>query len=328
MIGVFKQKSPGNVVILIIFGLLLKLPLFIHPRPTVAKEVDGRLFQWFISILPADNTLISSVLAFALLYVQALLLNYLMNEYRMMAKPSFLPAMSYLLITSLLPEWNYLSAPLVANTFIIWMLISLFRLYNAGNAKGQVYNIGLIAGISSYIYFPSVAFTICVLLGLLVLKAFRLNELVLFLLGFLTPYYFFALYLFLVNGLSAANFLPHVSIRVPVIKSSIWLAASTLLLTVPFLLGGYYVQAHLRKMLIQVRKNWSILLFYLLLAFFVPFINSDHSFFSWVLVTAPFACFHACCYFYAPSRWLPLLLFFLTVGFVLYQQYQTPAWTG
>ena len=155
MIGVFKQKSPGNVVILIIFGLLLKLPLFIHPRPTVVKEVDGRLFQWFISILPADNTLISSVLAFALLYVQALLLNYLMNEYRMMAKPSFLPAMSYLLITSLLPEWNYLSAPLVANTFIIWAFIKLFELYNVQGGNGKIFNVGLLLGIASFFFFPS-----------------------------------------------------------------------------------------------------------------------------------------------------------------------------
>lgn len=326
MIAIFKQKSPGNVAILFIFGLLLKLPLFLYPKNVAAAPIDGRLYQWFISTLPKNNALPCAVIAFALLYIQALMVNYLVNEYKMIARASYLPAMAYLLITSLLPEWNYLSSPMVANTFIIWIFIYLFRLYSSANAKAQVFNIGLIAGITSYIYFPSAAFVICILLGLMILKPFRLNEIFLFLLGATTPYYFHIVYLFLTDGLNFKNFFPSISVRVPTIKSSIWLAAAILLLTIPFLLGGYYVQTHLRKMLIQVRKNWSILLLYLLLAFFIPFINSDQSFETWILVTAPFAAFHACAYFYPPNRWFPLVLFFITIGFILYQQYVILTW--
>ena len=324
MIRLFKQKSPGNVVILLLFGILLKLPLFLYPKLGVSTENDGRLYQLLISSFPAHgigNEMLCSFIAFTLLYVQALMVNYLINEYRMVTKPNYLPAMAYLLITTLLPEWNYFSSPLVANTFIIWMFIKLFRLYNSPKAKAQVYNIGLIAGISSYIYFPSAMFVICIMLGLMILRPFRMNEIILFLLGCLTPYYFHAVYLFLTDKLSIDNFFPHISIRVPNIKNSIWLAASTLLLAIPFLIGGFFVQSHLRKMLIQVRKNWSILLLYLILAFFVPFINSDRSFHTWVLVTVPFAAFHACTYFYPTKSWLPVLTLYITIGFILFQQY-------
>jgi hypothetical protein len=79
-------------------------------------------------------------------------------------------------------------------------------------------------------------------------------------------------------------------------------------------------------MLIQVRKNWSVLLIYLLLAFFVPFINGDQSFYTWILVTVPFAAFHACAYFYPLKRWFPLTVFFITIGYILYQQYGTLTW--
>jgi hypothetical protein len=326
VIGVFKQKSPGNVAVLLIFGLLLKLPIFLYPKAIVATNNDGRLYQWLISVLPANNSLLFSFLSFMLLYIQALMLNYLINEYRMISRQTYLAAMAYLLVTSLTPEWNYLSSPMLANTFIIWMFIYLFSLYNAAKARAQVYNIGLIAGISSYIFFPSTAFVVCVLIGLMILKPFRFNEIVLFLVGWMTPYYFHGIYLFLTNKLSFANFFPHVAVSIPVIKSSIWLAASTLLLTVPFLIGGYYVQTHLRKMLIQVRKNWSVLLLYLLLAFFIPFINSDTTFYTWILVAAPFAAFHACAYFYPPKQWFSLFLFFLTVGYIVFQQYWTVSW--
>lgn len=326
MIGLFKQKSPGNVVVLLIFGLLLKLPLFLYPHNSAVTDNDGPLYKWLINSLSSNNAFFSSLISFGLLYLQALLITYIANEYRMMSRQNYLPGMSYLIITSLLPEWSYLSAPLVTTTFVIWIFILLFRLYNAPNAKAKVYNIGLITGITSYIYFPSVCFILCILLGLMILKPFRFNEIILFLLGCLTPYYFYAVYLYLKDSLHFKTFLPHLSVTIPLVKSSIWLAISTLLLAIPFLMGGFYIQTHLRKMLIQVRKNWSILLLYLLLAFFVPFINSNQSFHTWVLVAAPFALFHACAYFYQPRRLVSLLLFFVAVGYILYVQYATQAW--
>jgi hypothetical protein len=325
----FRQKSPGNIIVLLIFGLLLKLPLFLYPKQITATENDEDYYHWLlagINSLGTNNAFICSLLSFFLLYVQALMINYLINEFRLITKQTYLPAMAYLLITTLLPEWNFLSSPLVASTFIIWIFIKLFRLHNMTNARGQIFNIGLLLGISSYIYFPSAVFLICILLGLIVIKPFRPNEVFLFLMGCLTPYYFLGTYLFLIDKLSFANFFPHVSVRVLHIKGTIWLAASTLLLAIPFLLGGYFIQTYLHKMLIQVRKAWSVLLLYLLLAFFVPFINSNSSFSNWILVAAPFACFHASTYYYPEKRWMPNTLFFLTTGYILYLQYGTKLW--
>lgn len=325
----FRQKSPGNLIVLLFFGLFLKLPLFLRPRTILATQNDEDfyhgLIQWFHSLGPG-NALLCSLLAFLLLYVQAVMVNYLVNEYRLMPKQTYLPAMAYLLLTSLLPEWSYLSSPLVATTFVLWAFIKLFRLYNTANAQGSIFNIGLLIGISSYFYFPSASFLVCILLGLVVLKPFRLNEVVLFLVGGLTPYYFMGTILFLNDKLSFAAFFPHISVQTPEVRSTIWLALSILLLAVPFLAGGFFVQAHLHKMLIQVRKAWSILLFYLLLAFFIPFVNSNSSFNNWILLAVPFACFHASTYFYPAKKWIPNLLLFLTAGYVFYLQYGTALW--
>ncbi len=326
MIGLFKQKSPGNVVILLIFGLLLKLPLFLFPKASVVADSDGPLYRALVSSFSADDAFVSTLFAFGLLYLQALLVTYLANEYRLLTRQNYLPGMAYLMITSLLPEWNHFSAPLLATTLVIWIFIKLFRLYNTAQAQAQIFNIGLLAGIGSYIYLPSACFIVCIVIGLMILKPFKFNEVILFLLGCLTPYYFYAVYLFLSDKLHFENFVPQVTVAVPLMKSSLWLALSTLLLALPFLMGGYYVQVHLRKMLIQVRKNWSILLLYLLLAFFVPFVNNSHTFQPWVLVAAPISLFHASAYFYQPRKWVCLLLFLLTGGYILYIQYGTPTW--
>ena len=329
MVSMFRQKSPGNIIVLLFFGLLLKLPVFLHPKQVVATQNDEDFYQWLIQAINSfnrNNAVFCALLAFLLLYIQALMVNYLVNEFRLLTKQTFLPAMTYLLLTSLLPEWNYLSSPLVTTTFIVWILIKLFNLYNIASARGAIYNIGLLLGISSYFYFPSASFLLCMILGLVILKPFRLNEVFLLLMGCLTPYYFIGAWLFLKGNLSFATFIPHVSVQVPVIKNTLWLALSILLLAIPFLIGGYFIQNHLPKMLIQVRKAWSILLLFLVLAFFVPFINTNSSFSNWILLAVPFACFHAGTYHFAAKRWLTNALFFLTVGYILYQQYATPLW--
>ncbi len=328
MIALFKQKSPANIVLLFIFGLLIKLPLFLYPKQVVATDNDGRLYQGFVTFIngSGNGALLASILAFVLIYVQALMINYLVNEYRMTSRQTFLPAMAYLLITSLLPEWSMLSAALVSNLFIILIFTLLFSLYNQGAVNGKIFNLGLLAGITSFIFFPSLLLLLAIVLGLMILRAFRLNEFFLLLMGAATPYYFYAAYLFLKDRFSASEFFPQVYLQAPELERSLWLVGSTLFLAIPFLVGGYFVQAQLRKMLIQVRKNWSVLLLFLLLAFGVPFINSTESFHTWVLTAVPFAAFHASAYLYPQRKWLPLLLFFGMVVFIISQQFLTTAW--
>ncbi|MFN2456874.1 MAG: hypothetical protein ABR502_01620 [Chitinophagaceae bacterium] len=278
MIGLFKHKTPATIVLLLIFGLLIKLPLFLFPRPLQFTVDDGILYKYLFQSFTTGNPFFCSITAFLLLYMQALVATFITNENRLMTKQTFLPGMSYLLITSFLPEWNYLSAALVATTLMMWSCSRLFKLYNVPYAGGSIYNIGLIIGISSMIFFPSVFLAVCILLGLLILRSFRFNELLLFLLGIITPYYFYAVSLFLTDQLILQDLVPAIGIQLPQPISSLWLIAGIILLGVPFIAGGFYIQTQLGKMLIQARKNWAIFLFYLLFALIISFFSNYSSF--------------------------------------------------
>ncbi|MER3470095.1 MAG: hypothetical protein C4330_01875 [Chitinophagaceae bacterium] len=324
MIALFKQKSPANIVLLLIFGLVIKLPLFLYPKEIKASTSDGSLYQYLISSIAASGdskAILASVISFGLIYLQALMLNYMLNEYRMTARQSFLPAMAYILVTSLLPDWSYLSPALVANTLVLWTFIKMLRLYNASITNSTVYDMGLIMGFASFIYLPTLVLLVPFLLGIMILKAFRINEFFLLLLGVTTPYYFYAGYLFFTDQWSIYKLIPQYHFLIPRIQNSLWLTGSILLLGIPFLLGGYYVQTQLRSMLIQARKNWSILLIFLVFALFIPMLNSEGSLQNWVITALPFAAFHACSYLYPPRAWVSSLLFFITLTFVLAQQY-------
>jgi hypothetical protein len=330
VIGIFRQKTPANLLVLLFFGLLIKLPMFLHPHVPLIQQKDGILFHSILKLLePTGRTtsIIYPLLAFTLLFTQGITLTRLLNDYRMMSRSNYLPAMAYLLITSFFPEWNYFSAPLLLNTLLIFVLGWLFKIYNHPRAKGIIFNIGLAIGISSFLFFPSVSFVIWVFFALMIMRPFRMNEWLLCLLGITTPYYFYAVYLFLTKQWALERILPYLTVKMPSLEQSIWLAASALLLMVPFLTGGYFVQDNLRRMLIQVRKAWSLVLLYLLVATFIPFVNTSNTFENWIMAAVPFAAFHSCTYFYPPRKLFPLILFWVSVAFVLTYQYYGPGWS-
>jgi len=329
VIGLFKQKNPANLLLLLVFGLLIKLPLFIHPHVPEQSQAEGVLYQAIVEFLePAGSKspIIYSFLSFGLLYLQAVMLTGFINNQRMMNRLNYFPGMAYLLITSLLPEWNYFSAPLLVNSLLLYILAALFRVYNKENAKASIFNIGLALGISGFLFFPSLTFIIWILLALMVMRPFRVNEWVLCFLGVTTPFYFYAIYLLIINQWSWNDLLPHFTVSLPTLYQTAWIAGSAFLLMIPFLTGGYYVQENLRRMLIHVRKGWSLILLYLLGAVFIPFFNFSESFENWVIVAIPLAAFHACTYLYATFRVLPTLIFWLSIAFILAFQYYGPGW--
>jgi len=300
-----------------------------HPHVTIIEPKDGIFFHGILKFLESTGKttpVIYPILAFILLFTQAITLTRLINNFRLMNRPNYLAAMSYLLITSFFAEWNYFSASLLINSLLIFVLGWLFKIYNHPRGKGIIFNVGLTIGISSFIFFPSIVFVIWVLFALMVMRPFRINEWLLCLLGVTSPYYFYAVYLFLSNQWHWAKLIPYLTVSTPSLQQSIWLAVSALLLMVPFLTGGYFVQDNLRRLLIQVRKAWSILLIYLLVAISVPFVNTSNTFENWVMAAVPFSAFHACTYFYPARKLFPLILFWVSVAFVLFYQYYGPGW--
>lgn len=303
--------------------------MFTHPHIPQAAGGDGVLYTYLLRFLHGADVkggLIYPVIAYLLLYFQAIMLSRFIASHRMMNRPTYLPGMAFLLITSLLPEWNYLTAPLIVNTFLMVILAALFRIYNQQESRGTIFNIGLAVGAASFFFFPAISFIIWVLLALMVMRPFRLNEWILCLTGVATPYYFYAVYLIVVKSFSWSGLIPPFRLHLPSPEQSAWMAGSVFLLTVPFLMGSYYVQENLRKMLIQVRKGWSLILLYLLVAILAPFLNTNDNFTNWIMAAIPFAAFHGCTYLYSGFRIIPVLFFWATVALVLAWQYAGPGW--
>ena len=324
MIGIFKQKTPVNALILVFYALVLKFSLFLHPVVPVLHREDNYLYRVILRVMGSafhSVPVLWSVLTFLLLITQATLFDSVFNHFKVLPKANFLPGMSYILITSLLPDWGHFSAPLLINTIMIWVWYRLMDLYNSQHPGTTIFNIGVWTGIVSLLYIPAVAFLLLALFGLLTMRPFRVREWFVGVLGFTCPYYVLFLVLYLTGHWKWADIAPSLVFNIPALPSSIWTAMGAAWLVIPFIIGGFFVQKNLSKFLIQVRKSWSLLLLYLVVAIVIILILRVDSYDNWIILAVPLAAFHAAAYYYPVKTIGPNILHWLIVGYILFMNY-------
>ena len=222
-----------------------------------------------------------------------------------------------MLITSLFPSWNFFSAPLLINSLMIWVWYRMLNLYNSSQPGSAIFNIGVLIGVASMLYFPAITFSLLMLFALVIMRPFRIREWIVGLIGVTIPYYFLFILLYLSDKWNWNIIFPNIRFSLPIIPTNIWLTVSMALLVIPFVIGGFLVQANLTKMLIQVRKAWSLLLLYLMVSTLIIFMNPDPVYQTWLFTTIPFAAFHSAVYFFPHQRLFPNILHWLTVSFVI-----------
>lgn len=284
--------------------------MFISPVAPPAQHTNDILYDQVLRmILPAGKLFpfMYSVIVFILLFTQAILFDRLINKQRLFPKPNYLTGMSYLLFTSLFPCFSVLSAPLIICTFLLFILSRLFTLYNSNTPKSTLFNLGLLVGLSTLFYFPSLAFLLLVLFGLTTTRTFKLPEWIVFHLGLLSVYYFLYSFYFLTGTAHAAiRFDEHISN--PFKLASKWeVVAMGFILTLA-LVGFIFVQNFKRRLLVQSRKNWQMIMVFLFLSLLTPFLNGSPSLNDWIIVLLPFSALAAVAFIYPEKKWFSFFI--------------------
>lgn len=320
MVGIFRQKNPVNSLFLLAYGLVLKFGIFLKSPPPLKLEEDHYLYKLILDLLGNLHlpVFVYSIFTFLLLFAQATMLNKICIDQKMMTKPNYLPGMTLMLLTSLFIEWNYFSAPLLVNTLLVMMFGRMVNLYNSNKAPAKIFNIGILMGIATLLYQPAVVFVLIMPLALFIMRPARIKEWLTGLLGITMPYYFLALGPLFTDHWNWAFLVPSLQFDLPVMPGSILVTISVVLLVVPFIIGGYYVQANLNKMLIQIRKAWSLLLLFLIISLVVVLVNGGVNYANWSFGLVPLACFHGAAYYYPEKRLFPSILHWVSFLYAIY----------
>jgi Family of unknown function (DUF6427) len=316
----FKSNNPLSIIFLFFYGFLLRFASFLQPKNPVVFNTDGVFYKWFVKSLEiwgVSNSFVYPFFTYLFVFVQALLLNKYIGQYRMLSRSNFLPAFSYILLTSVFPAWWQMSSALVVNTFLVWIWGTVLTLYKNSNAKQPLFNIGILLGFSSFVFTPSLYFCIVLLVWLIILRSFDLTEYLVSLLGMGLPYYFLFAILFLTDKMDIVKYLFEIQFVVPSLHQDNWIWYGLAVILIPFIISLLYFQNTISRMLIQARKNWHVLMGYLLFSLIVAGVNGSVKIEYWIITTIPFAAFHSNALISPKRKLLPNIIHILSLVYIV-----------
>ncbi len=322
MVFFFRDRSIVNIFFLLLLTFAVHFHLFYAAPLVLAVSNDGLIspiLQKQLINLPA--TFLIFIYLF-LLFIQALKLNATLNNLKMFPQQNYTVAMSYILFSGFFAQWSNISAALVANFFVIWIFSLLAKLYNLTSPKTSLFNIGILTAITILGYHPTSILVGITIFAVMIVRPFKIAEWFVLLIGILMPFYFLGAYLFLFNQWYLfVKFLPSIQFHLPIqsIDLSIGLAISLLLISLIF--GLFYNQANSSRNVIQIRKNWGVMILLLLLMLPVSFVFKSSNLNTAILCIVPSAAFAANAYSYPKRLIIPNILFWLTAALLVYNNW-------
>ena len=191
MVSFFKSNNPGVVVFYLVYIVGFRLCFFFAPFDTgfVFNHHEPVSFFLFPALqkLPLNPVVILAILSCLLQFIQALLVNMVINENKMTSRKTYLGGMLFILFTSFFKESLLLTPASLALTFIILAAAALFRLARKEKDYGDVFDAGMLTSLAVLVYFPTVVVLLFIFIALGTVRTFRYREWTAILLGTITP---------------------------------------------------------------------------------------------------------------------------------------------
>ncbi len=127
-----------------------------------------------------------------------------LTKYDLVPKNILIPAMVYMVLMSYSPNLLHLHHASISGLMIVIVLYFIFQVYAEEQAFPQVFNSGLLIGVASLFYFPSVYFLFFIWITFIVFSLYKWREWLIVLIGFIVPYIFLFTYYFWFDKLEVA----------------------------------------------------------------------------------------------------------------------------
>lgn len=279
---------------------------------------DHIIYASFISLLDTlfrGHAFIYTLLSVLMIYGQAIYLNAIAAKQKLFAKPAYIVAYVYILLTSLYPPFNYFSEPLLINWLIITATGFILGSYQAAQPRKHLFNTAFVLGCISIISFPAVVYFILLIAALLLLRSFSLGEWVVALIGYLTPLYFFAGFLFLVDKFDYLLIWPSVGLSLPnKIVSPLYLIGTIICIMTMLLFGAFSLQSQLIKASIFTRRKWTALTIFLLTSFITALTQNFVENAAWLLVMPLLSLFISNVFYIEKSKGFSTFVFYFSMA--------------
>jgi hypothetical protein len=324
VLNLFRNKSPYTVLILLIITLVLKSGVMVLPQAPV--KIEGYfLYNGIINVfnvLLGGSAFLYTFLSVVMLFTQALYLNFVATRHRLYMRPTYFPAFVFVLLTSVHPNFNYFSVPLLVNWCVLIGLDICLSFNHSTSPRKNLFNAAFVFAIAGLLHFSGVGFLLVFLAALMLLRPFNAGEWTVAAMGYLTPFYFAAAVLFIVDMLPALAHWPDLDfVVIRKIKFPMYLSilGGGLLALVGS--GIFAMQQQMPKATIYVRRSWVAVFLYLVMSCLVAMFGETSVNNAWLLTIPGLSMFIAHALMMEKSKWFSNFIFYFSIILVLVCQW-------
>jgi hypothetical protein len=189
MIKFFRGAGPAEVFLIILVATGVWAGALLHPHLTAVYNYDTNPMPLygFLKMVIGENVFFGVIFSFSLVLLMSFLVVNFNTSQFFINERTFLPGVIYILLSGLFPSHQLLNPVLPASIFL---MMAIRRIMDGYRIPGTAYNFfdaSLLIGAGSLFYANLVWFQLLVVIGIILLRTGNIKELVISLLGFITP---------------------------------------------------------------------------------------------------------------------------------------------
>lgn len=326
MLRLFRENSILSGILLFVLCLALKLPsIFHHQHYDYIKTAPlSRIFFYYLSSFN-NHILWSFVASAVLVFLQALLLNYIVSQHTILYKDTFLPGLFFILLNSFYPQQAELTPQLISNTFIILLFQRLCFLYESQKPLLLVFDAGMYLGLGILFNYDLSVFLPFILISVIIFTSFNIRYLIISLLGILVPLYFTTIIFYLNDNLSELIFYVKQSFEKQLLKTfntSLAQFIPWIILAPIVLISGFELQQNFFRNKVKTRRIIQSVGIMLLFGIFGLFIENTNFIYAICYLSVPMSIVTAYFFINEKKFLLKELIFITLIVLCFYYQFQ------
>ena len=190
LLRLFKGTGPGVIFLIIVTLLAVWASAFIKLQSHFSLYFDLYPMPLYgiLSYIIGTNPLPGIIFTLSSVTLMAFLMVNLNTNIFFINERTFLPALFYILLSGLFPEYQLLNPVIFAAMFL---MLAIRRMMDAYRIPGTAYNFfdaGILIGIGSLFYANLIWFGLLVIIGISLLRTGNIKEIAISVIGLVTPY--------------------------------------------------------------------------------------------------------------------------------------------
>lgn len=190
MLQLFKNNQLFTAIGVFIYSLPLFVSSWLWPSTPADWNIEaaGALIRPVYPLLQ-NQLWLAQVLLYLLVLGLAMGLNAFVNNYRLGRRPTYIPAICFLLAAAAFPKTLTLSPTMIANLPLLIVLNNIYRAYERKSSILEIFNAGFWLSVAILIYTPAIWYLVFLFFAWNQLRSHNPKELLIILIGLLIPFF-------------------------------------------------------------------------------------------------------------------------------------------